>query len=432
MSVRSVSRSECLAFDSTDPIAQLREQFVLPEDVVYLDGNSLGALPRSTAAAVARTVAGDWGDGLIRSWNDAGWVELPQRVGAKIARVVGAREADVIACDSTSVNLFKVLSAALSIQRVRRPTRTTIVSERGNFPTDLYIAQGLAAFLNGSSASGYSLTLVDGPDELASALALDPAVVMLTHVNYRTGAMHDMTAITDAIHRSGALAIWDLAHSAGAVPVDLDGSGADYAIGCGYKYLNGGPGAPAFLWVAPRHQDVSQQPLSGWFGHQAPFAFEPDYRPASGITRFLCGTPSVVALTALECGIDTVLSADAFGGIATLRSKSVALCELFITLVEASIPREALTLASPRAASGRGSQVSFRATRATDSGYAMMQALIAGGVIGDFRAPDILRFGFTPLYTRFEDVWTAAATLSEVVASRSWDQARFHAAAKVT
>ena len=427
------SRADCIGLDRQDALAPLRDQFVIPEGVLYLDGNSLGVLPRATAKRVQHAIEHDWGQGLIRSWNDAGWIDLPRLVGNKIARLVGADGDDLMACDSTSVNLFKVLAAALSIQASDQPARRIIVSERGNFPTDLYIAEGLCHLLGGSAgAPEYRLHLVDGPQQLEAALALQPAVVMLTQVDYRTGAMHDMAAVTAKIHAAGALAVWDLAHSAGALPVALDRDGADFAIGCGYKYLNGGPGAPAFVWTARRHQARALQPLSGWFGHAEPFRFEPGYRAADGITRYLAGTPAVLGMIALDAGIDSVLAAEAHGGMAALRAKSLALAELFITLVQTGKSGEVLQLITPESPARRGSQVSFRAGQQLGDGYPLMQALIARGVIGDFRAPDILRFGLTPLYLRFCDVFDAAAILNQLIESREWDQPQFHVRAAVT
>lgn len=409
---------DCITLDAQDPLASLRQQFDLPEGVIYLDGNSLGAMPRSTAQRVQQVVQQEWGDGLIRSWNTAGWITLPQRVGDKIGRLVGAAPGELVVADSTSVNLYKVLNAALRIVRADAPQRTRIVSERHNFPTDLYIAEGLAREM------GLELVLVEA-DEIAQQLDEHLAVLMLTQVNYRTGRLHDMAAVSQAAHDAGALVVWDLAHSAGALPVDLNGAGADFAVGCGYKYLNGGPGAPAFVWVNPRHAGRFWQPLSGWMGHAAPFEFSPGYRPGEGIARYLCGTPAVIAMSALECGVDTVLAAD----MAQIRGKSIALTELFIELVEARCAGHGLTLASPRAAAQRGSQVSFSHP---DAGYPMMQALIARGVIGDFRAPDILRFGFTPLYTRYTDVWDAVEHLVQMLQSGEWRDPRFHQRSAVT
>ena len=331
----------CRQLDAQDPLRDLRHQFDLPPGVIYLDGNSLGVLPRATAARVAEVVTQEWGQGLIRSWNSAGWFDSPRRAGDKIARLVGAGPNEVVATDSTSINLFKVLSAALNMAREDAPQRKTLVSERSNFPTDLYIAEALCR------ERGCTLKLVE-PEEIADSLTPDVAVLMLTHVNYRTGAMHDMAAVTAAAHAAGILTVWDLAHSAGAVPVDLTGAQADFAVGCGYKYLNGGPGAPAFVWVAPRHADRFWQPLAGWWGHAAPFEFTPDYQPAPGITRYLCGTQPIISMAALECGLDTLLAAEPLGGMAALRAKSLALTDLFIELVETRCAGHGLSLATPR------------------------------------------------------------------------------------
>ena len=397
----TLDRARCAALDAEDPLADLREEFALPPGVIYLDGNSLGALPKATLARLAAVIEQEWGEDLVTSWNKHGWIELPQRVGDKIARLIGAGDGEVVVADSTSVNLFKVLAAALSLN----PGRGVILSERENFPTDLYIAQGLIGLLG----ERHRLRLVDG-DAIAGAIDAETAVVMLTHVNYRSGAMHDMAAITEAAQAQGALMLWDLAHSAGAVPVDLTAAHADFAVGCGYKYLNGGPGAPAFVWVAPRHQERFQQPLSGWLGHAEPFAFLPDYRPARGIGRYVAGTPPVLSLAALEVGVDMLLTA----APAALREKSLRLTEIFIAAVEQEAAGLGLALLSPRDAERRGSQVSFRHAQ----GWPVMQALIARGIIGDFRSPDILRFGFAPLYTRFVDAWDAAAALAEILEER--------------
>jgi kynureninase len=434
--------AHCQALDAADPLRSLRDTFNLPHGVIYLDGNSLGALPKATPARVTQVVTQEWGVGLIRSWNTAGWFESPQRVGDKIARLIGARLGEVVATDSTSINLFKALSAAISIATNVHSTRTrgmessknVILSERSNFPTDLYIAQSLC------TQHGLQLRLVQA-HELATALTEDVAIVLLTQVHYRSGAMHDMAAVTAQAHAVGALTVWDLAHSAGAVPIDLHAANADFAVGCGYKFLNGGPGAPAFVWVHPRHVNAAVQPLAGWFGHAAPFAFTPDYEPAQGITRFLCGTPPVISMAALECGLDSVLAAEPLGGMAALRAKSLALTDLFIALVEARCADHGLQLATPRTQAQRGSQVSFYRA---EGGYAIMQALIARGVIGDFRAGDpsaasssldvldILRFGFTPLYVGYGDVWQAVEHLRQVLHSREWQQPQFNRQQAVT
>jgi kynureninase len=420
--------TDCRALDAGDSLRPLRDQFVLPEGVIYLDGNSLGVLPKSAAARIAHVITQEWGQDLIRSWNSAGWFHMPQRLGNKIAPLIGAGPGEVVATDSTSVNLYKVLSAALNMAGEDAPSRKTIVSERSNFPTDLYIAESLCR------ERGYQLQLVE-PGEITAALTQDTAVLMLTHVNYRTGAMHDMAALTQAAHAAGVLAVWDLAHSAGAVPVDLQGANADFAVGCGYKYLNGGPGAPAFVWVHPRHTGRFRQPLSGWWGHAAPFEFTPGYSPAPGITRYLCGTQPMLSLAALECGLDVFGAAEALGGMAALRSKSLALTDLFITLVEERCAGHGLGLVTPRAHAHRGSQVCLSRS---EGAYAIVQALIARGVIGDFRAGDgaahldILRFGFTPLYIGFEDIWHAVEHLKQVLETAEWKRPEFNQKHAVT
>ena len=419
---------DCRALDVQDPLRPLREQFILPEGVIYLDGNSLGPLPKATAGRVNEAMTQEWGQGLIRAWNSAGWIDAPQRVGDKIAQLVGAKPGELVATDSTSINLYKVLSAALNIAAEDAPSRNLLVSERSNFPTDVYIAESICL------ERGLQLKLVE-PEEIAAALTTDVAVLMLTHVNYRTGAMHDMAAITQAAHEAGILTVWDLAHSAGAVPVDLHAAQADFAVGCGYKYLNGGPGAPAFVWANPKHVDRFWQPLAGWWGHAAPFEFTPDYRPAPGIARFLCGTQPILSMTALECGLDTVLAAGPLGGMAAQRAKSLALTDLFIELVEARCAGHGLALATPREHSRRGSQVCLSRS---EGAYAIMQALIARGVIGDFRAGDggqhldILRFGLTPLYLGFEEVYQAVEHLRQVLDTSEWRQPEFNRKQAVT
>lgn len=422
-------RPAALALDAADPLAPLRAQFEIPPGLIYLDGNSLGVLPRATAARVQQVVQQEWGQGLIGSWNSAGWMALPQRVGDKIARLVGVGEGELVCADSTSINLYKVLAAALSIVQADdgSASRRVVLSERSNFPTDLYIAEAICR------ERGFTLELAEA-DEIPARLDARVALLMLTHVNYRSGRMHDMAALSAAAHAAGALAVWDLAHSAGAVPLALARDGADFAIGCGYKYLNGGPGAPAFVWVHPRHAGRFWQPLAGWMGHAAPFEFTPEYRPAAGIARYLCGTPAVLAMAALECGVDTVLAAEPLGGMAALRAKSLALTTLFAERVEARCAGHGLSLVSPREADRRGSQVCL--TR-TEGGYAIMQALIARGVVGDFRAgsgalPDILRFGFTPLYTRFVDVFDAVEHLHQVLLTGEWRRPEFNRRQAVT
>ena len=431
-STTAITLADCELSDARDPLRHLRGQFTLPPGVIYLDGNSLGAMPRTAAAKVAHAVTQEWGQGLIRSWNAAGWFELPQRLGDKIGRLVGASPGTLVATDSTSINLYKVLSAALHIAAQDAPERRVVLSERSNFPTDLYIAESLC------KERGCRLQLVE-PDEIDAALTNDVAVLMLTHVNYRTGAMFDMAAVTAAAHRAGALVVWDLAHSAGAVPVDLEGADADFAVGCGYKYLNGGPGAPAFVWVHGRHASRFWQPLSGWWGHAAPFAFTPDYLPAPGITRYLCGTQPILSMTALECGLDSVLAAEGCvagqDAMTALRAKSLALTDLFMDLVEQRCSGFGLGLATPRDHALRGSQVCLSRS---EGAYAIVQALIARGVIGDFRAgdghrhPDILRFGLTPLYVGHADVWNAVEHLRQVLAADEWKRPEFNQKNAVT
>jgi kynureninase len=445
------TRDACLAFDRADALAPLRGHFALDaadaEGLIYLDGNSLGPLPRAAVTRVRQVVEEEWGNGLIRSWNGAGskgaaagragsgaagWISLARRIADQIGTLVGAGPGEMLVADSTSVNLHKVLAAALQLAQADDPARRIVLSERGNFPTDLYVAETVGR------EQGFDLRLVDAAD-VPAALDARTALVLVTHVDYRTGRMHDLPTMTRAAHTAGALIVWDLAHSVGAVPVDLHGGGAleaaaDFAVGCGYKYLNGGPGAPAFLWAHPRHtrrMDAEgwRQPLAGWFGHADPFAFETAYRPAPGIDRFLCGTPPILSLAALDCGVDTVLAAAPIGGLAAIRQKSLALTDLFMALVDERCAGLGVSAVTPRVHAQRGSQVSLAHG---DGAHAVMQALIARGVIGDFRAPDILRFGFTPLYTRFVDVWDAVDRLARVLESGEWRDARFQVRAAVT
>jgi kynureninase len=409
-----LDRSDAEAWDAGDALASLREEFLLPEGVVYLDGNSLGALPRFTGERLREVVEREWGQDLIRSWNANGWIDLPGRVAALVAPLVGASADEVAVADSTSVNVFKLLAGALRLRLGRR----AIVSERENFPTDLYVAQGLARLLG-----DVELRLVPR-DRLREALGGDVAVLLLTHVDFRTGEMHDMAGLTRAAHDKGALALWDLSHSAGAVPVDLGGDEVDLAVGCGYKYLNGGPGAPAFAFVARRWHSAFESPLSGWMGHAAPFEFGPRYEAARGASRLLCGTPPILSLAALECGVASVARA----GVAPLRRKSMALTDLFVRLVQQECGGFGFELASPREAERRGSQVSLRHAQ----GHAIVQALAERGVIGDFRTPDVLRFGFAPAYVRFVDAWDAAAALRAVMEGEEWRRPEFQAPRQVT
>jgi kynureninase len=395
------SRADAAALDAADPLGFARERFLVPAGVVYLDGNSLGALPRGVAERLARTIEHEWGEGLIRSWNGAGWWAAPGRVGDRIGGLLGAGPGQVVVGDSTSINLYKAASAALAL----RPGRRVIVTEDVNFPTDRYV---LAAV---TTAQGATIRLAD-PNDVAAALADDVAVVALTHVNYRTGAMHDLGAVTAAAHDAGALMLWDLCHSAGAVPLDLDGAGVDLAVGCTYKYLNGGPGAPAFVYVAGRHHEALRQPLAGWVGHARPFAMEPDFEAAPGIARMLTGSPPVLGLMAVEAALDALDGID----LGAVRAKSVALTETFLSLVAARLGGHGFGVASPLDPARRGSQVGLTHPEA----YAIVQALIARGVIGDYREPAILRFGFAPLYVRFVDVWDAVDHLVAVMAGQEW------------
>ena len=403
---------EVRALGARDPLAFALERFRIPDRLIYLDGNSLGALPKATPAALAATAERQWGEDLIQSWTKHEWIDWPTKIAAKLAPIVGARPSELLIADSTSVCLFKLLAAAVRA----RPGRKTIVTRMANFPTDLYVTQGLAEML------GLTVEAVQ-PDDVFGAIDEDTAAVTLTHVDYRSAGVFDMAAVNAAAHAAGALTVWDLSHSAGALQLNLDSDGCDLAVGCGYKYLNGGPGAPAFIYVAERLQDDLRPPLQGWMGHADPFAFADDFQPAKGILRFLTGTPSTLALAALDAGLAT------FDGIAMadVEAKSRALSDLFIAEVESRCGGELRLASSPRATE-RGSHLVF----AHAEGYAIMQALIARGVIGDFRAPDLMRFGFAPLYNRFEDVWRAAEILARILESREWDQPRFKERAKVT
>lgn len=414
------TREACVAADRQDPLAPLKARFDLPPGVLYMDGNSLGVMPRAAAARAAEVITQEWGTGLIRSWNTAGWFELPSRLGDKLASLLGAREGELVITDTTSLNIFKALAASLRIQQKRQPKRRVILSERDNFPTDLYMIQGMIDLLQ----QGYEMRLIDDELPLERALDEDVAVVLLSHVNYRSGQMHDMAAVTRQAHERGALVIWDLAHAAGAVPVDLNGADADYAVGCTYKYLNGGPGSPAFIWVAPRHIPDFWQPLSGWWGHQRPFDMTVAYEPAGGIRRYLCGTQPIVSLAMVECGLDLAREAD----MAEVRKKSLALGDLFIALVEERCAGHPLTLVTPRDHAQRGSHVSLR----HPNGYEVMQALIARGLIGDYREPEVLRFGLTPLYFGYADVWDAVEILKDVLDSKAWDKPEFKQRSAVT
>ena len=405
-----MTRDDCVARDGRDPLRALRERFDLPEGIIYLDGNSLGARPTTALARAQQVVAREWGQDLIKSWNTAGWFDLPKRLGDRLAPLIGAREDEVVVTDTTSLNLFKALAAALQMQ-AQGPgaDRRTIVTERSNFPTDIYMAEGLARWLQ----QGYRVRLVDSVEEILAAVDADCAVLMLTHVNYRTGYQHDMALLSRHAHAAGALAVWDLAHSAGAVPLDLHAAQADFAVGCTYKYLNGGPGAPAFIWVPQRHQAAFAHPLTGWWSHAQPFAMSHGFAACEGIGRALCGTQPVVSLALVECGLEVFEETT----MAAIREKSLLLTDLFIELVESTCAGHPLGLVTPREHARRGSQVSFTHPH----GYAVMQALIARGVIGDYREPEIMRFGFTPLYTSFADVWDAVAILKDILDREAYD-----------
>ncbi|MFE2728861.1 kynureninase [Kitasatospora sp. NPDC059327] len=408
----TITREECAALDGADPLAGFRKEFALPEGVVYLDGNSLGALPARTPERVRQVVEEEWGRELIRSWNEAGWFEQPYRLGRRIAPLVGADPDEVVVCDTTSVNLFKVLAAALRL----RPGRRTVLGDAAAFPTDLYIAEGVTGLVEGARSA------LVAPEELDRHLDADVAAVVLSHVDYRTGELLDMPGITARVRAAGALMIWDVCHSVGALPIGLGASGADFAVGCTYKYLNGGPGSPAFLYVARRHLAAGpRQPLSGWFGHARPFAFEPGYDPKAGVGRFLTSSPSLLGQAALEASLDIWERAD----LGAVRAKSLALTDLFVSLVEGL---DGIEVVTPREHARRGSQVALRHA----DGYPVVQALIERGVIGDFRAPDLMRFGFTPLYLSYVDVWDAARQLAEVLETGEWRAERFGRRGEVT
>ena len=400
-------RDECAAFDAADPLQAMRAEFELDPGLVYLDGNSLGALPRSAAPRLTEVVREEWGRGLIRSWTDAGWIDAPVRLGAKVAPLIGAAPDEVICCDSTSVNIFKLLGAALR----SRPERRVILTEQSNFPTDMYIADGLVELAD----RGWLVRRVLR-SQLESALDDGVAVLMLTHVDFTTGYVHDMRGLTAAARATGAITLWDLSHSAGAIDVDLGGAGADLAVGCGYKYLNGGPGAPAYAFVSRRLHGLAASPLWGWMGHADPFEFSPSYRPAPGVRGFAAGTPPILAMAALEASLDLWATVD----MHAVRQKAADLTEMFIALADARLESLGVEVMSPRPARLRGAQVALRHPQA----YPVMSALRDRGVIGDTRPPDVLRFGFAPLYTRFTDAWDAVEALVEILTSGSWREPR--------
>jgi kynureninase len=410
-----VSREACLSRDASDPLGALRDRFVIPDGVIYLDGNSLGPMPRAAAGVLSRTIEQEWGQDLIKSWNSAGWFEMPLQLGDRIGALIGAAPGQTVVCDTTSINLYKAAHAAIGL----RPGRDVVIAEAGSFPTDLYIIEG--AMTSAGRPMRRRLVGTDGPS-VEALLDQKVAVVVLSHVDYRTGALLDVATITEQVHKAGALIVWDLCHSASVVEFAFDRHAIDFAVGCTYKYLNGGPGAPAFISVAKTHQAAARHPLSGWWGHAAPFAFDRDFQPDAGIKRFLCGTPPIISLR----GVDAALDALAGVEVAALREKSLALTELFMARISALLPD--LEIVTPRQPALRGSQVAI----AFDNGYSVVQAMIERGVIGDFRAPDIMRFGFAPLYLRYQDVWDAAEILAECIRTEVWHDPRYHQRLPVT
>jgi kynureninase len=409
-----VSRDACVARDASDPIGALRDRFVIPDGVIYLDGNSLGPLPRAAASRLGRTIELEWGQDLIKSWNSAGWFDMPLRLGDRVGALIGAAPGQTVVCDTTSINLYKAVHAAMGL----RPDRNVVIAEADSFPTDLYIIEGAMA----SAGRPMQRRLVGDGSSIEALLDQRVAVVVLSQVDYRTGALLDIAAITRQAHAAGALMVWDLCHSAGVMEVAFDRHAIDFAVGCTYKYLNGGPGSPAFISVAAVHQAAARHPLSGWWGHAEPFAFDRDFRPDAGIRRFLCGTPPIISLRGVEAALDALQGVE----VAALREKSLALTELFIARVTTLLP--GLDIVTPRQRSLRGSQVAI----AFDHGYSVVQAMIERGAIGDFRAPDIMRFGFAPLYLRFRDVWDAAEILAECIRAEVWREPRYSQRLAVT
>lgn len=409
------TRSELEALDHSDPLAAFRDEFFLPDGVIYLNGNSLGAMPHAAADRAKRVVEHEWAEGLIGSMNTAGWYELPSTLGRKIAPIVGAKPNEVVLTDAVGINLYKVLAAALKIQ----PDRRVVVMEGSNFPTNNYMVQGLLAGLD----DGYMIRFAEF-DEILDAIDEDVAAICITHVHYKTGHIHDMAAITGKAHAVGAAAVWDLCHSVGAMPVDLNGCNVDYAVGCTYKYVNCGPGAPSLLFAAERHHGKYTQPLTGWYGHADPFGFERDYRPVADVRQMLSGTQPTVSLSIAEIGIDIMLRAD----MQQIREKSMRMTDLFIELVEERCGAYGFELISPRDANRRGSQVSFH----NDDGYSIVRAMHDKGVICDFRAPGKTRFGFAPLYIRYVDVWEAVDRLHSILANDTWKEAKYQVRATVT
>jgi kynureninase len=412
----TLDRAACEARDHTDPLADFRNDFVLPSETIYLDGNSLGPRPAGAAERAQEVIADEWGTDLIGSWNSAGWWDLPAKLGEKVAGIIGGGSGTTVVTDTTSINLFKAASAALRMQAADAPDRRVILTQRENFPSDIYMLEGLAEQLG----DGYEVRLVDDTEVTAGfpeAMTDEVALVVLTHVNYRTGRLFDMATTTSAIHAGGARVIWDLCHSAGALEIDLAGSGADMAVGCTYKFLNGGPGSPAYVWVAEELVNRFAQPLSGWWSHAKPFEMSPDYAPADGIRRFLTGTQPIVSMSVAELGLDIAGRVD----MAEVRRKSLALSDLFIELVESRLSDHPVEIVTPREHAHRGSQVSI----AHPEGFAIMSALISRRIIGDYREPHILRFGLTPLYLGFADVWDTVEALRDILDNHLWDDPTF-------
>ena len=411
----NITKKHCKALDQKDPLAYLRKAFYLPKDLINMDGNSLGSLPKKTRKKLKKAVKKEWGQGLIRSWSEAGWFESPTRIGDKIAPLIGAAKGEVLVADTTSINIFKALAAAMLINK----DRSIILSEAGNFPTDLYMMQGLAAFSKGTIQPK-----VVAPEAVIASLSEEVAVLLLTQVHYKTAAIKDLAYITQKAHEKGVLVVWDLSHSVGAIDVELNVAQADFAVGCGYKFLNGGPGAPGFIFVAKRHQAVAQCVLSGWMGHQDPFAFTDDYVPANSIERFRCGTPVMLGMIALESGVDLFQQTS----IQALRKKTVALSELFIALMHQECGEYGFTLASPSDSSQRAGHVAFRHVE----GYGIYRAIKERNILSDFRVPDVLRFGITPMYLRFEEVYEVVLTIGEVMEERAWDRAAYKVRGAIT
>lgn len=415
-----ITLEQCQAWDKEDKLAKFKEQFDIPKGTLYLDGNSLGAMPKNSLARATEIITKEWGTDLIQSWNTAGWWDLPVKLGNQVAKLIGANPDETVVTDSTSVNIYKVLVSAVRIQAEKHPNKKIIIAEKDSFPTDLYIIQGFIELMN----DGYELKLIDHADDLPATINDKTAVVLLSHVNYRTGYFYDMTGTNQLVHSHNALIIWDLCHSVGAVPIDLNKTDADFAIGCTYKYLNGGPGSPALVWVNSKYHNSINQPLSGWWGHEKPFAMSQEYVPSAGIRRYLCGTQPIVSLGLVACGLDIFLQTN----MNDLREKSLKLTDLFIELVNQECAEFNLKLITPLDHKHRGSHVSFR----HPEGYAAIQALIARKVIGDYREPEVLRFGVTPLYLGFEDIWNAVQHIKAVFANREWDNPKYKERSQVT